>query len=137
MSKNWAYMMLAGCALFWSGNFVIGRAFAADIQPITISYLRWCSALLVILPFTIKALISQWQIVRSHLPRLVFMGAFGVAGFNTFAYLGLNQTTATNALLINSFIPILIILLEANKTEIIDLVWLEFSAVEKWFLNPK
>ncbi|MCK4707538.1 MAG: DMT family transporter [Gammaproteobacteria bacterium] len=111
MSKNWAYLMLAGCALFWSGNFVIGRAFAADIQPITISYFRWFTALLVILPFTIKSLISQWSIIRANLLRLMFMGALGVAGFNTFAYLGLHQTTATNALLINSFIPILIILL--------------------------
>jgi len=111
MSKNWAYLMLAGCALFWSGNFVIGRAFSADIQPVTISYLRWSTALLVILPFTIKSLIFQWPVIRANLALLVFMGAFGVAGFNTFAYLGLNQTTATNALLINSFIPILIILL--------------------------
>ncbi len=111
MSKNWAYLMLAGSALFWSGNFVIGRAFAADISPITISYLRWCTALIVILPFTLKSLINQWSIIRANLPLLIFMGAFGVAGFNTFAYLGLHETTATNALLINSFIPILIILL--------------------------
>ncbi len=115
MSKNWAYLMLAGSALFWSGNFVIGRAFAADIQPLTISYLRWCSALLVILPFTIKSMINQWSIIRANLPLLIFMGAFGVSGFNTFAYLGLNKTTATNALLINSFIPILIILLSTIK----------------------
>ena len=111
MSKNWAYLMLAGCALFWSGNFVIGRAFSSDIQPITISYLRWTTALIVILPFTIKSMISQSTIIKDNLLILIFMGAFGVAGFNTFAYLGLNQTTATNALLINSFIPILIILL--------------------------
>ncbi len=111
MSKNLAYLMLAGSALFWSGNFVIGRAFSSDIQPVTISYLRWCTALLIILPFTIKSLLSQWPVIRANLPLLIFMGTFGVAGFNTFAYLGLNKTTATNALLINSFIPILIILL--------------------------
>lgn len=111
MSKNWAYLMLAGSALFWSGNFVIGRAFSSDIPPITISYLRWCTALIVILPFTIKSLISQWPVIKNNFGILVLLGTFGVAGFNTFAYLGLNQTTATNALLINSFIPILIILL--------------------------
>ena len=115
MSKNWAYLMLASSALFWSGNFVIGRAFASDIQPLTISYLRWCTALVVILPFTIKSLLKQWPIIRANLPLLIFMGAFGVAGFNTFAYLGLNKTSATNALLINSFIPILIILLSRIK----------------------
>ena len=111
MSRNWAYLLLSGSALFWSGNFVIGRAFAPDIAPITISYLRWLVALLCFLPFSLLILIRQWPIIRAHWGRLLFMGTFGVAGFNTLAYLGLSHTTATNALLINTFIPILIILL--------------------------
>ena len=111
MSRNWAYLLLTGSALFWSGNFIIGRAFAPDIAPLTIAYLRWSLALICFLPFTVPALIRQWPIIRTHWSWLLFMGAVGVAGFNTFAYLGLRQTTATNALLINSFIPILIILL--------------------------
>lgn len=110
MSRTRAYLMLSGCALFWSGNFVIGRAFANDIAPITISYLRWCTAFVIIFPFTIKPLIRQWPVIRAHFWPLVFIGVVGVGGFNTFAYLGLNTTSATNALLINSFIPILIIL---------------------------
>lgn len=110
MSKRWAYLMLSGSALFWSGNFVLGRAMIADIPPITMSYWRWSVALALILPFTLKSLISQWPIIRANLPLLIFMGTLSVAGFNTLAYLGLQETTATNAVLINSFIPILIIL---------------------------
>jgi drug/metabolite transporter (DMT)-like permease len=111
MSKNQAYLMLAGSALFWSGNFVIGRAFASDIAPLTLSYLRWQTALLILLPFTLRPLIGQWGLIMRYKWRMIFLGVLGVAGFNTFAYLGLHETTATNALLINSFIPILIILL--------------------------
>lgn len=111
MSKNWAYLMLSGSALFWSGNYVIGRAFAGEIAPITISYLRWVTALLLIFPFIIKPLLTQWPIIRVNLVPLIFMSGFGVAGFNTLSYIGLQQTSATNGLLINSFIPILIILL--------------------------
>ena len=111
MHRNQAYLMLAGSALFWSGNFVIGRAFASDIAPLTLSYLRWQTALLILLPFTLRPLIEQWGLIMRYRWRMLFLGVLGVAGFNTFAYLGLHQTTATNALLINSFIPILIILL--------------------------
>ena len=110
MTKNWAYLMLSGSALFWSGNYVIGRAFAGEIAPITISYLRWVTALLLILPFIIKPVVTQWPVIRANLVPLIFMSAFGVAGFNTLSYIGLQQTSATNGLLINSFIPILIIL---------------------------
>ncbi len=103
--------MLCGPVLFWSGNFVLARAMSADIDPITLSFWRWMIALLVFLPFSILALIRDWSIIRKNLPLLVLMGALGVAGFNTFVYLGVHQTTATNALLINSFIPIFIIVL--------------------------
>jgi drug/metabolite transporter (DMT)-like permease len=111
MNKNWAYLMLCGPVLFWSGNFVLARAMSADIEPITLSFWRWMIALLVFLPFSVRALIRDWSIIKSKLPLLLLMGALGVAGFNTFVYLGVHQTTATNALLINSFIPIFIILL--------------------------
>jgi drug/metabolite transporter (DMT)-like permease len=103
--------MLCGPVLFWSGNFVLGRAMSLDIEPITLSFWRWMIALLVFFPFSIMALIRDWSIIRKYLPRLILMGALGVAAFNTFVYLGVRHTSATNALLINSFIPIFIIIL--------------------------
>lgn len=44
---------------------------------------------------------------------LLILGALGISGFNTFLYYGLQTTTATNALLINSSTPIFIIILSA------------------------
>lgn len=111
MSRNTAYLLLIGSALFWSGNFILGRAFANDIPPMTLAYWRWMVALLVFLPFSLHRFYADFDVIRQHLGWIVFMGVFGVAGFNTFVYIGLNDTLATNALLINSFIPILIILL--------------------------
>ena len=113
MSSKWAYLMLTGSALFWSGNFVLGRAVSDNIAPLTLSYLRWSIALLIILPFTLGGLIKQRRLIRDNIAVLIFLGVIGVAGFNTFAYLGLQHTSATNALLINSFIPILIIVLSS------------------------
>jgi len=115
MSKNWAYLMLTGSALFWSGNFVLGRAIATEISPITLAYWRWMIALIILLPFSFRMLIKQWSVVRQHWRFLTFMAVISVSCFNTFVYLGLQTTTATNALLINSFIPILIILLSRIK----------------------
>ena len=103
--------MLSGSALFWSGNFVLGRAVSGQIEPISLAYMRWCLALIIFLPFTFRAVLIQWSVIRENLAILVFLGVVGVAGFNTFAYLGLQDTSATSALLINSFIPILIIIL--------------------------
>jgi drug/metabolite transporter (DMT)-like permease len=40
---------------------------------------------------------------------VLFLGLVGVGGYNTFAYISLQYTAATNAVLLNSFIPIVTI----------------------------
>ncbi|PUD99555.1 MAG: EamA/RhaT family transporter [Candidatus Sedimenticola endophacoides] len=53
----------------------------------------------------------EWGLIRAHLPRLALLALLGVALFNTCVYIGLQSTTAINALLINSAIPVWIMLL--------------------------
>jgi drug/metabolite transporter (DMT)-like permease len=48
--------------------------------------------------------------LRKNCRLLTVYGILGVSCFNTFIYVGLHSTTATNALLLNSTIPILIVL---------------------------
>ncbi|RJG49945.1 DMT family transporter [Motilimonas pumila] len=107
--KNTAYLLPALSALFWSGNFVLARYVANDIPPIALAYWRWTLAFILILPFAIGPIWQQRSLIRQHLLPLTLLSIVGVAGFNTFVYLGLQTTTATNGLLINSMIPILII----------------------------
>ncbi|WP_287109892.1 DMT family transporter [Methylobacillus sp.] len=107
------YLILILPPLFWAGNFVVGRAVHTDIPPFTLSLGRWVIALLCILPFA-------WPTMRRDLPlywqyrwRLLAVSVVGVAAFNTLVYSGLHHTTATNGILLNSCIPILILLFGA------------------------
>ncbi|MDO6524119.1 DMT family transporter [Motilimonas sp. 1_MG-2023] len=104
-----AYFLPALSALFWSGNFVFARYVSSDIPPIALAYWRWTLAMCLILPFAIKPIWQQRAIIKAHFWPLFLLSTVGVAGFNTCVYLGLQTTTATNGLLINSMIPILII----------------------------
>ena len=47
--------------------------------------------------------------VRANLKTMLLLGAIGVGTHNALAYLGLNYTTATNGVILNSFIPVMII----------------------------
>jgi drug/metabolite transporter (DMT)-like permease len=49
---------------------------------------------------------AQWPLLKRAWRPVVVLGLLGVGGFNTLAYIGLQYTSATNALLLNSFIPI-------------------------------
>lgn len=100
------YILLTLTALFWSGNMVVGRAIRADVPPLSLAFWRWTIALLLTLPLALPALRTQWPLLKRSWRAVVALGLLGVGGFNTFAYIALQHTAATNALLINSFTPI-------------------------------
>jgi len=105
-----AYLLLSLTALFWAGNFVLGRGVHEHVPPIALAWARWCIASLIILPFAIPYMRRDWPVIRANLPILIFFGVIGVGAFNTLSYTGLNYTTALNALVLQSSGPILIVL---------------------------
>ena len=100
------YFLLTLTTLFWSGNMVLGRAIRNDIPPLTLAFWRWAIALLLVLPFALPHLRKQWPQLRKGWKPVLVLGALGVGGYNTLAYVALQYTAATNAVLLNSFIPI-------------------------------
>jgi drug/metabolite transporter (DMT)-like permease len=104
------YFLLVLTTLFWSGNFVLSRGMHADIPPLGLSFWRWSVALAILSTFGVRHLWQQRTLVRDHLGFIVMQGLLGVAGFNTLIYLAIQSTTAINAVLVNSCIPVLIAL---------------------------
>lgn len=103
------YLLLALCALFWAGNWVIARGIQGLMSPVAMAFWRWLAALLILLPFVTKPMCEQWPVIRRSWKILVLLGILGVGAFNTLTYTGLKYTTATNGVLLNSVIPVLII----------------------------
>jgi len=104
-----AYLLVTLAPLFWAGNFVLGRALHETIPPIALSFWRWAVALLILLPFALTSLRRQRILLRRHWSILTLLGVLGVTNFNTFVYLGLQTTSATNAVLLQSTTPVLIV----------------------------
>ncbi|MFZ4538351.1 DMT family transporter [Propionivibrio sp.] len=100
------YLLLTLTSLFWSGNMVIGRAIRDDVPPLSLAFWRWTIALALTLPFALPHLRTQWPLLKRGWRAIIALGLLGVAGYNTLAYIALQYTTATNAVLLNSFIPI-------------------------------
>ncbi len=107
------YIFLVLAVLFWSGNFITGRYISSSIEPMQLSFYRWFFVLILLLPYIVINYKNLMRGFKKDSLLLVVFGAFGIAGFNTFLYYGLQTTTATNALLINSSTPIFIILISS------------------------
>ena len=104
-------LLLVLCALFWAGNFVLARATHEAIPPFALAFWRWLLASVLVLPFVWRPLRQQWPLLRANLARMLILALLGVSGFNTFVYLGLQTTSATNGVLIQSTLPVQILLL--------------------------
>lgn len=100
------YLLLTLTALFWSINMVLGRGMRADLPPLALAFWRWAIALACVLPLALPHLREQWPRLRAGWRPVVILGLLGVGGYNTLAYVALQYTVATNAVLLNSFIPI-------------------------------
>jgi drug/metabolite transporter (DMT)-like permease len=105
------YLLLALAPLFWSCNWIIGRALHQDVPPMGMTFFRWLFAVLILAPFAIGPLRRDWPIVRANWRVMVMLGAVGVGMHNALAYVGLNFTTATNGVILNSCIPVMIIVM--------------------------
>jgi drug/metabolite transporter (DMT)-like permease len=100
------YLLLVLTTLFWSGNMVIGRAIRDQVPPLSLAFWRWAIALALVLPLALPHLRAQWPLLRQNWLAVTVLGLLGIGGYNTLAYIGLQYTPATNAVLLNSFIPI-------------------------------
>ena len=103
------YLLLVLATLFWSGNFVLGRAVHSHIPPIGMAFWRWAIALCVLLPFAWPHLKTQWRALLESWKTVLWLGILGIGSFNTLVYIGLRETTATNAILLNSACPAFIV----------------------------
>ena len=102
------YLLLSITALCWAGNAIVGRLAAGHIPPVTLSFLRWSLAFLLILPFAWNHLARDWSAIRSKLGIMIVLSVTGIGAFNTLQYWALEHTQALNTLLLQSAGPLIV-----------------------------
>ena len=133
MSKNYlAYTFLILAALFWSGNFIIGKfATLFEVPPLTLNFLRWVMVWFILIPFTIKEILLKKRYIKKNFLVIGFMGVLSISTFNSVVYFALNFTQVINAVLMLSAIPVVIIIfssiMKIEKTNIFQLSGLILS----------
>jgi drug/metabolite transporter (DMT)-like permease len=101
-------LLLASAVAFWAGNFVVARAFREVLPPVPLNAARWLVALAILLPWAGAELFAQRALVLRHAALLLALGTTGIAGFHTFGYLALTETSVMSAVLIASTVPVVI-----------------------------
>ena len=102
--------MLSLTSLFWAGNTIIGRGIVGHVPPMTLAFIRWAGAAVILLPFAAGHIARDWPIIRKHAAIMTLLALTGFSAYNTMAYYGLQYTTAINGLLLQSIGPLFVAL---------------------------
>ena len=105
------YLFAISATIIWAGNFIFARGLADVIPPVNFAFWRWLVAMVSILPFAIKPLMSDWKIIKANLLYVTISSILGVSLFSTLVYIASHSTTAINLSLISITFPVFIILI--------------------------
>ena len=133
LSKNKnAYIFLILATLFWSGNFIVGKAASLfEIPPFTLNFYRWLCAWLILAPFTLKEIFQKRNYILENIKLILILGITSITAFNSIVYYSLNFTQVISGVLMISTIPVMIIffcwILKIEKTNYYQVLGVIFS----------
>ena len=137
-----ASILLFLAALFWSGNFIVGKiAGLNEIPPISLNILRWSLAFLILLPITYKEMFEKKELIFKNIYLLCFLGISAVSIFNSALFYSLKTTQVITGVLMISTVPVMIILfsiiLKIEKTNTFQVLGVIFSLLGVLFIISK
>ena len=140
--NNLAYLLLILASLFWSGNFIVGKAASTfEIPPFSLNFYRWLFAWLILLPFTYKELINKKNYILNNKVFFIILGITSITIFNSIVYYSLNFTQVISGVLMISTIPVMIMfissLLNIEKTNIFQITGVILSLTGVVFIITK
>ena len=140
--NNLAYFILILTTIFWSGNFIVGKAASTyDIPPFSLNFYRWFFAGLILFPFTIKELVAKKKYILENIGFFTILGITSITIFNSIVYYSLYYTQVISGILMISTIPVWIIfissILNIEKTNIFQIIGVIFSLTGVIFIITK
>ena len=140
--NNLAYLILILTTIFWSGNFIVGKAASTfQIPPFSLNFYRWFFAGLILFPFTYKEILNKKKYILENIGFFIILGITSITIFNSIVYYSLYYTQVISGILMISTIPVWIIfissILNIEKTNIFQIIGVIFSLTGVIFIITK
>ena len=141
-NNNFAYFILVLTTIFWSGNFIVGKAASIyQIPPFSLNFYRWFFAGLILLPFTYKEILNKKKYIIENISIFIILGITSITIFNSIVYYSLYYTQVISGILMISTIPVWIIFistfLNIEKTNIFQIFGVVLSLIGVIFIVTK
>ena len=129
-NNNLAYLILILTTIFWSGNFIVGKAASTyEIPPFSLNFYRWLFAGLILLPFTFREILKKKNYIFNNIGFFVILGITSITIFNSTVYYSLYYMQVISGVLMISTIPVWIMFISSilgiektNKFQILGVI---------------
>ncbi len=141
-SNTKAYLFLTLAALFWSGNFIVGKAASTfEIPPFSLNFYRWFFAFIILFPFTYKEVLNKKNYVFENIGLFIILGITSITIFNSIVYYSLYYTQVISGILMISTIPVWILFfasfLKIERTNLFQILGVILSLTGVLFIVTK
>lgn len=103
------YIMLSLAAIFWGGNYVVGKIMVVNMDPILLSELRWLLTGIILVAFNFIAIKKNYNLIIRNKKSIILLAILGQVMFPVALYIGLQYTTSLNAAIYLSSTPGLVL----------------------------
>lgn len=97
--------LLTVAPLLWAGNAVVGRLLRDMASPMTLNFVRWLMALVLLAPLAL-AVLRPGSPLWPHWRRYAWLGLLGIGCYNALQYLALQTSTPMNVTLVGASMPL-------------------------------
>ena len=112
-SRAPAFAALIAVMAMWGSNAAVAKLIMPAFGAIPMTWLRWVMVMLLAAPFAWRERAAVREVLRTHLRSLFLLTLVGGAPQTIIVFYGLDFSTAVHLGLLNSVIPVLILLLGA------------------------
>lgn len=109
LKRSWPYAAIIAAHFIWGINFIAAKLTLQEIPPMSLAFLRFFLALLLLSPFLITER-KNFKLNKEDLPALFSIGALMVTFNIAFFYAGLTRTNVTSAAVLTMVIPVFSVL---------------------------
>jgi drug/metabolite transporter (DMT)-like permease len=105
------YLLLSLAAIFWGGNYVVGKLMVVHLDPVLLSQARWLITSVLLLLINYRVVKASLPAFRSAWFTIVMLAVCGQVLFPLTLYIGLQYTSSLNAAIYLSATPCLVLAL--------------------------
>lgn len=111
INNSMVYIMMIFATFFWSGAFIAGKYAVGDFSPVTLTFLRFLFASIIIFVVLIKKQKDSWKLKKSDIVPVLVLGIMGMVGYHILFFTALKYASVSSTSILAATNPMITLII--------------------------